>query len=107
MHDPKSLLDERELAKEMKIERDRARAHAEAHCNPFEKIFGDRAQPKYKARKLAPLCDWTSDKAKMARASRPLQNHEQALKESMNTTLMGKKDPTVPAVNSFAEWFSA
>jgi len=72
----------------------------------YKHIFDERPQAKYPGKELAPLCSWTNDKAKLARASRPLQKYEKSMAKSMKTTLMGQTDPVVPAVSSFKEWFS-
>ena len=55
---------------------------------------------------VLPLCDWTTEQAKVKHASRPLRNYSDAMGESMKKSLMGKKDPTVPVINNMAEWFN-
>ena len=72
----------------------------------YAHTWGEKPKPNYKRKELAPLCDWTSDKTKIPRASRPLQNFETSMSASMATTLMGKKDPAVPVVSSMADWFA-
>jgi len=42
----------------------------------------------------------------MTHESRPFRNYEASMKESMKSSLMGKKDSVVPPVSNFAEWFS-
>ena len=74
--------------------------------NIYKHVHEEQPQAKYQGKELAPLCSWTNDKAKMARAGRPLQKYEKSMAVSMKKTLMGQKDPAVPAVSSFKEWFS-
>eukprot|EP00658_Telonema_sp_P-2_P073151 TRINITY_DN6219_c0_g1_i1.p1 TRINITY_DN6219_c0_g1~~TRINITY_DN6219_c0_g1_i1.p1 ORF type:complete len:243 (+),score=70.48 TRINITY_DN6219_c0_g1_i1:182-910(+) len=104
MHDPKDSVDAVE-AKNKALAAAKAK-NTKPRANVYKHLWGDREAPKYKRREVQPLCDWTTEAAKIKHESRPLRNFDQSLKESMSKSLMGKNDTTLPAVSSFKEWFS-
>jgi len=72
----------------------------------YDKTWGERPKAMYKKRTLRPLAGFCTDQAKIARASRPLQNYEVSMKESTSKALQGKPDSSVPHVDTLAQWFN-
>jgi len=75
--------------------------------NVYGATWNDRPGAQYKRRNLRPLAGFTTDQAKMARASRPLQNFEESMTKSTQLALMGKPDASVPRLDSLKQWFNA
>lgn len=73
----------------------------------YDATWEDRPHAEYKKRSLRPLAGFCTDQAKMARASRPLQNYEESMAKSTQMALMGKPDPAVPRLDSLKQWFAA
>lgn len=92
-------------ARELKEKR-MAEADAIEHTNMYSKTWGEKPEAEYKRRNLKPLAGFCQDKAKMARARRPLQNYEESMKESTTLALMGKHDKAVPRLDSLKQWFA-
>jgi len=73
----------------------------------YAACYEERPKAEYKRRSLRPLAGYTTDAAKLSRASRPLQNYEQSMAESTQKALMGKPDSTVPRLDSLKQWHQA
>jgi len=73
----------------------------------YKQTWEQKPHANYKKRSLRPLAGFTTDQAKLARASRPLQNYEDAMKTSNTLALMGKHDPAVPKLDSLKQWYAA
>lgn len=73
----------------------------------YKLLFQDRPGAQYQKRNLRPLAGFTTDQAKLARASRPLQNYEESMAKSTQLALMAKPDPAVPRLDSLKAWFNA
>lgn len=73
----------------------------------YQQTWESKPHAQYKKRNLRPLAGFTTDQAKLARASRPLQNFEESMAKSNQLALMGKHDPAVPKLDSLKQWYAA
>jgi len=75
--------------------------------NLYGHTWGERPKAEYQRRELRPLAGFCTEQAKLSRASRPLQNYEEAMKTSTMLALQGKTDPVAPRLDSLKQWFAA